>query len=162
MMNKSGQQEVGKIIEAGLSLLFLVIFVPIIISILYPLSHPPQQIVVNNTAVEEAKNLSDKLAICEQNFNELNNTVVTKKDLLDLTYAIRQANQNIISIYETNNNYIKNYFSLTIILSISLGITFSFGLFTLLDWTVFKFELARGFFRVIKRRFKKNEEVKHV
>lgn len=161
-MNKKGQQDIGKIIEAGLSLLFLVIFVPIIISMLYSISHPSPQIVVNNTAVEEAKNLSDRLAICEQDYNELNKTVVTKQDLLDLTSAIKQANQNIINIYDTNYNYIKNYFSLTIVLSLAFGFTLSFGLFTLLDWTVFKFELARGFFRAVKRRFKKNEEGENV
>lgn len=162
MMNKKGQQDIGKIIEAGLSILFLAIFVPVILSVLFSISHPSPQIVVNNTAIEEAKTLSDKLAICEQNFNELNQTVVTKKDLIDLTSAIRQANQNIINIYESNHNYIANYFSLTIVLSITLGITLSFGLLTLFDWTIFKFELVRGFFRAVKRRFKKNEEAKNV
>lgn len=155
-MNKKGQREVGNIIEAGLSLLFLVIFVPIIISTLYSISHPEPQIVVNNTAVEEARNLSQQLTICETNYQELNKTIVTKQDLLDLASAIKQANQNIINIYESNQNYIQNYFSLTIALSISLGITLSFGLLTLFDWTVFKFELARGLFRAIKRRFKKD------
>jgi len=153
MKNRKGQYDLGKIIEAGLAILFLAIFLPIIGTMLYSISHPQPQVIVNNTAVEEARNLSEKLAVCEANFNELNNSVVTKKDLIDLTSLIRQTNQNVISIYEINYNYIKNYFSLTIILSLALGFTLSFGLLTLLDWTVFKFELAKGFFRVLRRRF---------
>lgn len=156
-MNKKAEVDLGKIIEACISIIFLVIFVPVIISSLYSITHPEPQQIINNTAVEEAKNLSQQLEVCQRNFEELNNTILTKNDILDLTSIIKQTNQNVINIYETNHNYIKNYFSLTIQLTIALTLALSIGLFTLLDLTIFKMELVKTVIKVVKHRFTKVE-----
>jgi predicted PurR-regulated permease PerM len=158
-MNKRGQKEVGLIIEAFVSIIFLVFTIPIFLQLSSLTNAPQQPSTINNTALEQAENLSQQLEICQKNFEDLNKSILTKDDLSSLTNAINQINQNVITIYESNQNYIANYFSLTITLSIAFTLTLSFGLLTLLDWTVFKFELARGFFRAVKKRFSK-EEVK--
>ncbi len=152
-MNKRGQSP-EKIIEAFIGIILLLVFVPIIFSMLNSLSPSSKEVIVqNNTAVEQAKNLSDQLAICQTNLNELNATVVTKEDLNDLYSAVSQINQNVITIYESNQNYIQNYFSLTVVLSITLTLVFSLGLFTLIDLTIFKTAFIRSFAKIIKQRF---------
>ncbi|MBI2572827.1 hypothetical protein HYV86_03130 [Candidatus Woesearchaeota archaeon] len=155
-MNKKGQN-VGGIVEAFVAIIFLIAMIPILWK-LADLSTPEPTIVVDQAAIELSKNLSEQLAICQKNYEELNSTMLTKNDIIELTGAIRQVNQNVITIYENNNNYIQNYFSFTIILSISLAITFSIGLFALLDWTVFNFELRKGLFEAIKKRFQNKKE----
>jgi hypothetical protein len=160
-MNKKGQNEVARIIEGVFAIIILFTMLPLIFQ-LGDLSKPQKEIVVNNTAIEEARNLSEQLKICQQNYEELNQSIITKQDLIDLTSVVKSINQNVISIYETNNNYIENHISLTIRITITLTLMFSLGLLTLLDATFFKFELARGFLRAFKKRFKKKEEVNDV
>jgi hypothetical protein len=157
-MNKRGQNEIARVVEGLFAVIILFAMLPLFFQ-LGDLAKPQKEIVINNTAIEEARNLSEQLAICQQNYEELNQSIITKQDLLDLTSVVRNINQNVISIYETNNNYIENHISLTIKITITLTLMFSLGLLTLLDATLFKFELAKGFFRAWKRRFKKKEEV---
>jgi hypothetical protein len=147
-----------KLIEAAVSVIFLLVITPVLFSMLYSISNPAPQVIINNTAVEQAQNLSIQLQICQKNLDELNKTVVTKQDLNDLYSILSKVNQNVVNIYETNNNYIKNYFSLTVALSISLGFTISVGLFTLLDITIFNLELSKGFIRVLRRKFSKKSD----
>ena len=155
-MNKKGQ-DFGKIIEAIFSIIFLFILTPVLISILYSASHPHPEIVVNNTAVEQAQSLSQQFAICQENYNQLKNSTVTKGDLQSLVDAISQINKNVINIYQSNSNYINNYFIFTIQITIALTIVFSIGIITFFDWTIFKFELAKGFFRAVKRRLSQQQ-----
>jgi predicted PurR-regulated permease PerM len=160
-MKKKGQS-VEKIIEAFVGIILLLIFVPVIFSMLSSLSPENKEVIIqNNTAIEQAKNLSEQLTICQNNLNELNATIITKEDLNDLYNAVSQINKNVITIYETNQNYIQNYFSLTIMLSITLTLVFSIGLLTLIDLTIFKAAFIRSFTKIIRQRFTKIEtEVK--
>ena len=129
-----------------------------LISQLYSVANPPTNVVVDNTAIEQARNLSEQLKTCQQNYEELNKTVVTKSDLTLLTDAISKVNQNVITIYETNNKYINTYISFTIKITIALTLAFNIGLFTLIDLTFFKVELSKGLIRRIKERFKKKKD----
>lgn len=157
MLNKRGQNEIARVIEGIFAIIILFSMLPLFFQ-LGDLANPKPEVVVNNSAIEEARNLSEQLAICQQNYEELNKSVITKQDLLDLTDIIGSINKNVISIYETNNNYIENHISLTIKITITLTLMFSLGLLTLIDATFFKFELATGLFRAFKRRFGKKEE----
>jgi len=149
---------VEKIISGTVALVFLAVITPILISQLHSVANPPTNVVVDNTAIEQAKNLSEQLKICRQNYDELNKTVVTKSDLTLLTDAISKVNQNVITIYETNNKYINMYISFTIKITIALTLVFSIGLFTLIDLTFFNVELSKGLIKAIKDRFKRKKE----
>jgi len=150
-----------KIIEGIVALIFLVVLAPILISILHSISPEKSGEVVDTSAIEKAKNLSAQLELCQQKYDELNETILTKQDLTGIQSALSGINQNVVNIYESNNNYIKNYFSFTIALSLSLGFTLSIGLFALIDLTVFNVALSKGIIRAVKNRFRResNEEV---
>jgi predicted PurR-regulated permease PerM len=154
MQRNKKAQNIGGIIEVIIGITFFIAVFPILFK-LADMSNPEPKVVVDQTAIEQAKNLSEQLKICQKNYEELNKTILTKSDLIDLTKAVGLINKNVINIYETNQNYIKNYFSFTVILSLSLGFTLSISLFTLIDWTIFKFELRKSLFDAIKRRFNK-------
>ncbi|MBS3165799.1 hypothetical protein J4444_01630 [Candidatus Woesearchaeota archaeon] len=153
-MNKKGQ--IGAVIEGIVGILILLAMLPLLFQI-GDIAKPQKDIVVNNTAVEQAKNLLSQLEICQKNYEDLNKSVITKNDLLDLTSVVKSINQNVMNIYEMNTSYIENHISLTIEITITLTLMFSLGIFTLLDATIFKFELAKGLFRTVKRRFTKDE-----
>jgi hypothetical protein len=143
-----------KIVETIISLILLASVIPLL-STLYSTSNPNPQTIVDNTAIEQAKNLSAQLELCQKNYEELNRTILTKQDIKDLYSALATINQNVVNIYETNNNYIRNYFTFTIAVSLTLGFTLSVGLLTLFDVAFFNMELRRGFIRVVKKRFKR-------
>jgi hypothetical protein len=152
MKNKKAQNDIAKVFELIMAIIFLIAVLPIF-SQLSSLSNPGQEVAVNNTAIEQAKNLSENLEICQKNYEELKNSSVTRDDFNYLVSAVSQLNTNVVNIYETNNNYIKNYFSLTIILSITLTLVFSMGLFTLIDLTIFKAKFMKTGINIIKQRF---------
>ncbi|MBI3051728.1 hypothetical protein HYY74_04705 [Candidatus Woesearchaeota archaeon] len=149
---------VEKIISGIVALIFLAVITPVLIFQLYSVANPPANSVIDNTAIEQARNLSEQLKICQQNYQELNKTVVTKSDLILLTDVISKVNRNVITIYETNNKYINTYISFTIKITIALTLAFSIGLFTLIDLTFFNVELSKGLIRKIKERFRRKEE----
>jgi hypothetical protein len=160
-MNKKAQNDIAKIFELIIAVIFLLAVLPIFFQ-LSSLTSPEPQEIINNTAVEQAKNLSLSLEICQQNYEQLKNSTVTKEDFSYLVSVVSQLNQNVINIYETNHNYIKNYFSLTIILSITLTLAFTIGLFTLLDLTIFKAKFMKTGINIIKQRFSYNQEVVNI
>ena len=149
---------IEKIISGIVSLIFLAIITPFFISQLHSVANPQTNIVVDNTAIEQAKNLSEQLKICQQNYQELNKTIVTKSDLTLLTDAISKVNQNVITIYETNNKYISTRISFTVQITIALTLAISIGLFTLIDLTFFNVELSKGLIKAIKDRLKRKKE----
>jgi|SRR3989344_4515855 len=158
MFNRKGQDALARVVEGVIGLIILSAMLPLIFQ-LGNIANPQKEVVIDNTAVEQARNLSEQLSICQQNYEELNKSVITKQDLLDLTSVVKGINQNVISIYEMNNNYIENHISLTIKITIVLTLMFSLGLFTLIDATLFRFKLVRGLFRAVKRKVKgKTEE----
>lgn len=146
---------IEKIIEGIIALIFLAVITPMLISQLHSIANPQTNVVADNTAIEQARNLSEQLNICQKNYQELNKTVVTKLDLVLLTDAISRINQNVITIYETNNKYINTYINFTIRITIVLTLAFSIGLFTLIDLTFFNVELTKGLIKSIKDKFKK-------
>ncbi len=151
------------VVEGVVGVIFLIIALPIFIALLNAINtelptEPPEPVVlVNETLIEEAQNLSQQLELCQKNLEELNSSIVTKTDLQDVMSAIAQINQNVINIYETNNQFISARITLTITLSITLTLVLSLGLLTLLDVTVFKAELSKALWRVIKKRFSKEK-----
>ena len=140
----------SKIIEGIFGILFLISAIPLLLQ-LNSIANPP----INTIALEEVKNCSEQLSICQQNYQELNNTVVTKSDLNKILEAIKRLDQNVINIYETNNNYINAYIYSTIQITISLTILISLGLFALIDLTLFNVELSKSLIKIIKDKFKK-------
>jgi len=148
-----------KNIELVLGIIVFLIFILFLfklISIANSQLGPRPEIIVNNTAVEQARIYSEQLAICQNNFEELNKSVVTKRDMSELIFNL--TNRSMIYIYENTNNYMGNNFYLTIQLTFIITLTFFIGLFILVDWTIFKFELARGLFNIIKKKFSKSEQ----
>jgi hypothetical protein len=156
-MNRRGQNEIARIIEGIFAIIILFAMLPLFFQ-LGDIAKPEKEIIVNNIAIEQARNLSSQLEICQRNYNELNKSIVTKQDIADLASIIKGVNQNVLNIYDMNTTYIKNNISLTIKITITLTLMFSIGLLTLIDATFFKFELATGLFRAFKKRFGKKEE----
>src|SRR3989344_8004754 len=103
-MNKKGQ--IGVVIEGIVGILILLAMLPLLFQI-GDIAKPQKDIVVNNTAVEQAKNLLSQLEICQKNYEDLNKSVITKNDLLDLTSVVKSINQNVMNIYEMNSSYIE-------------------------------------------------------
>ena len=148
---------IKKIISGVISLISLLIISPLLISMLHSIANPSTNTVVDTSAIAEAKNLSEQLKSCQESYDSLNKTVVTKSDLATLAGAIAKVNQNVITIYETNNKYITTYIHFTITITIALTLALSIGIFTFIDLTFFNVELSKFLFGAIKKRFQKKK-----
>mgnify|MGYP001585340405 FL=1 len=146
---------IEKIIGGFVSLIMLLVFTPILLSMLHSVSQQPT-LTQDNTAIERAKNLSIELDVCKKQVENLSNTVVTKGDLTGIENALKRLNQNTITIYEQNNKFISNYFTFTISITIALTFSVVIGAFSLFDAVFFNMDLTKGFFRRVKKRFSKN------
>ena len=147
-----------KLIGGIVSLITLVIVAPILISMLNSVNEQPALAPDNtaiNTAIEQAKNLSAELDICQKQVEHLSTTVVTKDDLSGIETALKRINQNTINVYEQNNKFISNYFSFTISVTIALTFSVIIGAFSFFDFAFFNMDLTKGFFRKVKKRFSK-------
>ena len=147
---------IEKIIGGIVSIVMLIIIAPVLISMLHSINQQPA-LTPDNTAIEQAKNLSIELNVCKAQLENLSNAVVTKDDLLGIETALTRINQNTITVYEQNNKFISNYFTFTISITIALTFSVVIGAFSLFDAVFFNMDLTKGFFRRIKKRFTKTE-----
>jgi len=148
---------IEKVIGGLVSIIMLLIFTPVLISMLHSINQQPA-LTPDNTAIEQAKNLSIELDVCKKQVENLSNTIVTKNDLLGIENVLTRINQNTITVYEQNNKFISNYFTFTISIAIALTFSVVIGAFSLFDAVFFNMDLTKGFFRRIKKRFTKNDK----